>query len=108
NYSTGRNSSGNTSSNLRAVGMDGWTHFHAYIGNVLTGGSVYQTTPSSPNGTPVYQLGRNAGNSPNWDNGYSLAHVYRDANWDNVTNGVVWANGPRAIPASFYLTGKPA
>src|SRR5688572_7368772 len=45
NYAHGRNSTGNMTGNLRAVGMDGWTHFHAYIGNVLMGGNVYQTTP---------------------------------------------------------------
>jgi hypothetical protein len=109
NYANGRNSSGSGTVNLRAVGMDGWTHFHAYIGNVLKGGNVYQTTPSSQSGNPIYQLGGGyGGQSGNWDNGYSLAHIYRDGNWDNVTNGIVWANGARAIPASFYLTSKPA
>ena len=110
NYANGTNLlGGGMSSNLRAVGMDGWTHFHAYIGNVLKGGNVYQTTPSSQNGTPVYQLGNQyGGQSGNWDNGYAAAHIYRDGNWDSVTNGVVWANGARTIPASFYLTSKPA
>lgn len=108
NYANGVNSSGGMSGNLRAVGLDGWTHFHAYIGNVLKGGTVYQTTPSSQSGRPIYQLGNNSGNCGCWDNGYAAAHVYRDGNWDNVTNGVVWANGARAIPASFYLTSKPA
>ena len=109
NYAHGRNSSGSGTSNLRAVGMDGWTHYHAYIGNVLMGGSVYQTTPSSQNGTPIYALGNfYGGMSGNWDNGYSLAHIYRDGNWDNVSNGVIWANGAVTIPNSFYLSGKPA
>jgi hypothetical protein len=109
NYAHGRNSSGSATANLRAVGMDGWTHFHAYVGNVLRGGTVYQTTPSSRSGTPVYQLGNFYGGlSGNWDNGYSLAHVHRDGNWDSVTNGVVWAAGARAIPASFYLARKPS
>lgn len=97
-------------SNLRAVGMDGWTHWHAYIGNVLNGGTVYETTPFAKNGTPVYQLGNNyAGLGGNWDNGYALAHIYRDANWDNVTGGVVWApascaqGGTCEIPKSPYL-----
>jgi len=107
NYCTGKNTSG-ASANLRAVGMDGWTHYHAYIGNVLKGGTVYQTTPSSRNGTPIYQLGNNAaGVGGNWDNGYALAHIYRDGNWDNVSNGTVWANGARTIPPSFYLPAKP-
>ena len=109
NYASGRNSSGATNSNLRAVGMDGWTHYHAYIGNVLQGGNVYETTPFSRNGRPIYQLGNNyGGGGGNWDNGYALAHIYRDGNWDNVTNDVVWVNGPVDIPASFYLTGRPA
>jgi hypothetical protein len=109
NYAHGQNSSGGMSGNLRAVGMDGWTHFHAYVGNVLRGGGVYQTTPSSQGGRPIYALGNNyGGGGGNWDNGYALAHIHRDGNWDNVTNGVVWASGARAIPASFYLTGKPA
>jgi hypothetical protein len=108
NYCHGQNSTGGMSANLRAVGMDGYTHYHAYIGNVLKGGTVYQTTPSSTAGTPIYQLGNNGGNTGGWDNGYAAAHIYRDGNWDNVTNGVVWANGVRAIPPSFYLTGKPS
>jgi len=109
NYASGRNTSG-ASSNLRAVGMDGWTHWHAYVGNVLKGGQVYQTTPSAQSGSvPIYQLGNLwGGNWGNWDNGYSAAHIFRDGNWDNVTNGVVWANGARTIPSSFYLTAKPA
>jgi len=108
NYANGQNSSGRMGGNLRAVGMDGWTHDHAYIGNVLQGGTVYQTTPFSRNGTPIYQLGNNyGGGGGNWDNGYALAHVYRDGNWDNVTNDVVWVNGPVEIPPSFYLTGTP-
>jgi hypothetical protein len=109
NYVTGRNSAGNVTGNLRAVGMDGWTHDHAYIGNVLKGGTVYETTPPSRNGTPIYQLGNNAqGMGGNWDNGYAAAHIYRDGNWDNVTNGVRWVSGPKTIPPSFYLTSKPA
>ena len=108
NYANGVNSSGGMSGNLRAVGMDGWTHYHAYIGNVLNGGSVYQTTPTSQGGRPIYQLGNLSGNCGCWDNGYSAAHVYRDGNWDNVNNAVVWANGARTIPASLYLTSKPA
>jgi len=109
NYCSGRNSSGNTNANLRAVGMDGWTGDHAYVGNILKGGNVYQTTPSSRNGTPIYQLGNFAtGISGNWDNGYALAHIFRDGNWDSVTNGVVWDNGTKTIPNSFYLKAKPA
>jgi hypothetical protein len=76
---------------------------------VLQGGRVYETTPFSRNGTPIYQLGNNyGGGGGNWDNGYALAHAYRDGNWDNVTNDLVWVNGPVEIPPSFYLTDRPA
>ena len=59
NYATGKNSCGNITGNIRAVGVDAWTHDSAYVGNVLRGGNVYETTPSSRNGTPIYQLGNN-------------------------------------------------
>jgi hypothetical protein len=109
NYCNGQNSLGGMNSNLRAVGVDGWTHYHAYIGNVLKGGSVYETNPSSPSGTAIYQLGNNYGGvGGNWDNGYAASHIYREGNWDNVTNHVVWATAARTIPPSFYLTGKPS
>lgn len=110
NYASGINSSRAVTQNLRAVGMDGWTHFHAYVANVLGGGTAYEATPSNPaTGAPIYQLGRNPANCgfTCWDNGYSAAHIYRDANWDNVTNAVVWASDAGAIPPSLYLTSKP-
>ena len=110
NFASGTNSSRVVYQNLRAVGMDGWTHFHAYVGNVLAGGTVYEATPFSPYGdAPIYQLGRLPGNCgyPCWDNGYSLDHIYRDGNWDNVSNAVVWAGAARTMPPSLYLTSKP-
>ncbi|MFO0582306.1 MAG: Ig domain-containing protein [Anaeromyxobacter sp.] len=110
NYAHGQNSAGGMSGNLRAVGMDGWTHWHAYVGNVLKGGSKYESNPSSTGGgAPIYRLGDNyGGGGGNWDNGYSASHIFRDGNWDNVNNGVVWAAGAKTIPNSFYLTAKPA
>lgn len=118
NYAHGTNLLGGAkTANVRAVGMDGWTHDHAYIGNVLNGGTVYETTPFQRVGIPVYQLGNNyAGIGGNWDNGYAELHIYRDGNWDNVSNDVVWDSASCAkpgaptcsIPASFYLSGRPA
>jgi len=109
NYSNGTNLLGGAmSSNLRAVEMTGWTHYQAFVGNVLKGGAIYQRTSSSQNQTPIYQIGTNCISADDWDNGYALAHIYRDANWDNVTNGVVWASGSHALPASLYLASKPA
>lgn len=111
NYAHGINSSAMVTQNLRAVGMDGWTHDHAYVANVLNGGTVYEMTPANPNAAvPVYQLGRQPAleGYNSWDDGYAAAHIYRDANWDNVTNGTVWTGGARDIPPSLYLTRKPA
>lgn len=107
NYVNGNNSIDPKSANLRAVTMAGYNHYQAFIGNVLHGGTVYRTTPASQRGTPIYQLGFLGGNI-GWDDGYAMNHLYTDANWDNVTNGIVWQNGPRTIPNSFYLTSVPA
>ena len=108
NYATGRNSSGNVTGNLRAVGVDAWTHDSAFVGNVLRGGNVYETNPSSRNGTPIFQLGNNFMFGGNWDNGYAKAHIWRDGNWDSVNGRTVWASGARTLPPSLYLSSKPA
>jgi hypothetical protein len=108
NYATGRNSSGNVTGNLRAVGVDAWTHDSAFVGNVLRGGNVYETNPSSRNGTPIFQLGNNFMFGGNWDNGYAKAHTWRDGNWDSVNGRTVWASGARTLPPSLYLSSKPA
>jgi hypothetical protein len=108
NYATGRNSGGNVTGNLRAVGSDAWTHDSAYVGNVLRGGNVYETNPSSRNGTPIFALGNNFLYGGNWDNGYAKAHIFRDGNWDSVNGRTVWASGAKTLPPSLYLTSKPA
>ncbi|HET9035976.1 MAG TPA: hypothetical protein VFN45_07215 [Myxococcaceae bacterium] len=108
NYATGRNSSGNVTGNLRAVGVDAWTHESAFVGNVLRGGNVYETNPSSRNGTPIFALGNNFMFGGNWDNGYAKAHIWRDGNWDSVYGRTVWASGAKTLPPSLYLASKPA
>ena len=107
NYATSRNSSGTATGNIRAVGLDAWTHDSAFVGNVLRGGNVYETNPSSRNGIPIYQLGNNFQWSGNWDNGYAKAHVWRDGNWDSVNGRTIWASGAKTLPPSLYLTSKP-
>ncbi len=108
NYATGRNSSGNVTGNLRAVGVDAWTYESAFVGNVLRGGNVYETNPSSRNGTPIFALGNNFMYGGNWDNGYAKAHIWRDGNWDSVNGRTIWASGARTLPPSLYLASKPA
>jgi hypothetical protein len=107
NYATGRNSSGNVTGNLRAVGVDAWTHESAFVGNVLRGGNVYETNPSSRNGTPIFALGNNFMFGGNWDNGYAKAHIWRDGNWDSVNGRTVWVSGAKTLPPSLYLASKP-
>jgi hypothetical protein len=108
NYATGRNSAGNVNGNLRAVGVDAWTHDSAFVGNVLKGGNVYETNPSSQGGTPIFQLGNNFLSGGSWDNGYAKAHIWRDGNWDSVNGRTVWASGAKTLPPSLYLSSKPA
>jgi len=108
NYASSRNSSGSATGNIRAVGLDAWTHDSAFVGNVLRGGNVYETNPSSRNGIPIYQLGNNFESNGNWDNGYSKAHIWRDGNWDSVNGRTLWASGAKTLPPSLYLSGKPA
>ena len=108
NYATGRNSSGTVTGNLRAVGVDAWTHESAFVGNVLRGGNVYETNPSSRNGTPIFALGNNFMFGGNWDNGYAKAHIWRDGNWDSVNGRTVWVSGAKTLPPSLYLASKPA
>jgi hypothetical protein len=107
NYATGRNSSGNVTGNLRAVGVDAWTHESAFVGNVLRGGNVYETNPSSRNGTPIFALGNNFMFGGNWDNGYAKSHIWRDGNWDSVNGRTVWVSGAKTLPPSLYLASKP-
>jgi Pectate lyase superfamily protein len=125
NYATGRNSipydiggqTGLPYQNLRAAGADAWSREHTFVGNVLNAvdvgsGLTYEATASShPSGTPVYRLGDNGngGSGGVWDDGTAASLVYRHANYDNVSNTVVYDPGVsrRDLPNSLYLTAKP-
>jgi hypothetical protein len=126
NYATGRNSmpyntgsgTGLPTQNLRAAGVDALSREHTFVGNVLMAvdfgaGTYYEANPSShPSGAPIYRLGDNGngGAGDNWDTGQALSFTYRHGNWDSVNNGVVWdaGNSNHTLPASLYLTVKPA
>jgi hypothetical protein len=116
NYSNGNNSSQFTpamTSDLRAVSAYGYDYHDAYLGNVLEqtstaeGALVYEVTPSSTSGTPIYELGY-IGGSTGWDDGYSANEIWLDGNWDNFHASQKWPNGTVTIPSSFYLTSAPA
>ena len=44
----------------------------------------------------------------NWDNGYALAHIFRDGNWDNVNKAWSGRAARRRFPPRSTCTGKPA
>lgn len=116
NYSNGDNSlqfKPTMTANLRAVSAFGYDYHDAYLGNILAqrstteGPVVYEATPLSHRGTPIYELGF-VGGSIGWDDGYSANEIWINGNWDNLHRSQQWPNGAVTIPSSFYLTSAPA
>jgi hypothetical protein len=60
NWAFGRNTSGHTSGNLRAIGIDGWNRQHTSIGNVLLQPGMTTWRPSKAGGGSVLKLLRGA------------------------------------------------
>ena len=90
--------------------------YHNIIGNVV-GNIGMETAVDAPDNYPyggkyIYRLGFADAN----DNSYAgndttvAATMIRHGNWDSVTRGVLWDPGisDHNLPASLYLTGKPA
>ena len=90
--------------------------FHNIVGNVV-GNIGMETAVNAPDGYPyggkyIYRLGFTEAN----DNDYAgndttvSGTILRHGNWDSVTRGVLWdpAISDHTIPASLYLTGRPA
>ena len=114
NFASGINSTRVVTQNLRAVGMDGWTHFHAYVGNVLARRERVRDEPLQ------WQLRRHAHLSIGQvarqlripragTTAIRLDHVYRDGNWDNVSNTASSGLALRVtLPPSLYLRASPA
>jgi Pectate lyase superfamily protein len=98
---------------LRAAGAQVYSYWFSFIGNVLgTPGhtSGWSYNGSFTNGTPaIWGLGWD--NLPNQLDDPNVANTtIRDANFDYLTNTVVWAANDTAhtLPNSLYLTRKPA
>jgi hypothetical protein len=120
NYATGRNTAPPTpdNNNIRAAGIDAWSREHTYVGNVYAGWvangrqPVYQCTAtgSCMGAEAVYRAGANAASYTDFDDGTALAHLFVNGNFDPVNNGIVWdpTLPRRDLPASLYLTSKPA
>jgi hypothetical protein len=95
---------------LRAAGAQAYSYWFSFIGNVL--GVPGHTSGWSYDGTftkAIWLLGWD--NLPNQLDDPSVAKTtIRDANFDYLTNTVVWAANDTAhtLPNSLYLTQKPA
>jgi len=120
NYATGKNSAPPVAdnNNIRTAGVDAWSREHTYVGNVYAGWvangrqPVYQCTANSPcmGAEAIYRVGANAASYTDFDDGTAFAHLFVNGNFDPVNNGVVWdpTLPRRDLPASLYLTTKPA
>ncbi len=122
NYATGRNSAPPSpdSTNVRAVGIDGYSRAHNIVGNVLLGSRleingyepVYECSKKGLclRAAAVYRIGANVKSYEGFDDGTALRHLLRHGNYDPVSGKVVWdpAIASRELPASLYLREKPA
>ena len=98
---------------LRAAGAEVYSYWFSFIGNVLrtpghTDGWSYNS--SLRNGTPgIWFLGWED-IPPRLDDPKVASTALRDANFDYLTNTVVWDTEDTAhtVPNSLYLTTKPA
>ena len=116
NYAAGRNSAPPSpdTGNVRAVGVDGYNREHTFVGNVLGNGTqtLYDSTSTATlSAATVYRTGANAlgGSYDTLDNGTALRLLFRHANFDSVSNAVVYdpTVARHDLPNSLYLTGKP-
>lgn len=122
NYATGRNSEppAPDRGNVRAVGVDGWSREHNFVGNVLLDPvfevngfpAIYECAkPGNCLRAPaVYRLGANVGSYEQFDDGTARRLAFRHGNWDAVSKRVVWdlSIRSRELPPSLYLDEKPA
>ncbi len=120
NHLSGRRRDIAGTSNVRAAGLMYGSWWHSFIGNVLgdsgkMSGWVYEDPGT---GSPRGNAWGDA--SYIWRLGYDPTHweqsadpkvrstVLRDGNFDYLTNTVHWDRGAQTLPASLYLTAKPA
>ena len=96
------------------MGVDGYNREHTFVGNVLGNGTqtLYDSTSTATlSAATVYRTGANAlgGSYDTLDNGTALRLLFRHANFDSVSNAVVYdpTVARHDLPNSLYLTGKP-
>lgn len=122
NHLVGRRSDYGGAGNQRAAGLMFGSWWHTFIGNVLGDqGHVddwrYEDAGDASSGSRT-NAWRDGGAI--WRLGYDPVHwdqladprvgatLLRDGNFDFVTGEVRWDRAPRPLPASLYLTAKPA
>lgn len=120
NHLVGRRRDIAATSNVRTAGLMYGSWWHSFIGNVLgepgkMGGWVYEDAGvGSPRGNAwgdasyIWKLGYDP---THWEQSFDpkvRSTMVRDGNFDYLTNGVHWDRPARALPASLYLSSKPA
>jgi hypothetical protein len=87
--------------NRRAAGLMEGHWWYSFVGNVLG-------TPGMSSAIDVWELGYNPENWSAPPDPKVLSTVVREGNFDYLSNAVQWSGAPGQIPASLYLTSKPA
>jgi len=119
NWLSGQRRSFIDASNSRTVGLAYGSWWDSFVGNVLGSGPmsgwVYEDpamtgTNANWRDKVIWKLGYDPERWGMFADPQTLATVIRDGNYDFVTNSVHWHTTPAgfAIPASLYLTAKPA
>jgi hypothetical protein len=99
--------------NARTVGLMYGSWWHSFIGNVLgrpgsMQGWVYQDSNAPWGGPAIWKLGYAPHHWEQDADPKAVSTALRDGNFDYLTNVLRWAGGPKTLPKSLYLPGKPA
>ena len=122
NHLSGRRRDYPNGDNVRAAGLMFGSWWHTFVGNVLgeagrmdgwifedPGDGTYGHSTSRWGNRPtIWKLGYAGGT---WDQAPDpkvRSTVVRNGNFDYVTNTVRWDTAPQSLPASLYLSAKPA
>ena len=99
--------------NARTVGLMYGSWWHSFLGNVLgvpgaMQGWVYQDSNAPWGGPAIWKLGYAPSHWEQDADATAVGSALRDGNFDYLTNILLWNGAPKTLPASFYLTAKPA
>ncbi len=101
--------------NPRAIGLMEGHKWYSFVGNVLgtasqplTGYVLDALFPWGDNPIGMWRLGYNPENWAAPPAPTVTGTVIREGNFDYATSQVHWVAGPQTLPASLYLSGKPA